>query len=152
MPRKKVNLNGQGTTEVLAIHGRIAQAARSFAQEILQILGSATLAELTAVSQGGGLLSSEQRAAYSRTIELKRLGGTRVVECPVQGCKQPGVRAKMNFCHDHFRSLSRPERVRLREAQKARTQNNASSSSEGQQEGESKPGPKGKRSQQVRAN
>jgi hypothetical protein len=48
----------------------------------------------------------------------RRIGKVPVpVRCPVRGCKNPGVRAKRNFCADHSAALTETEKKRLREAQ-----------------------------------
>src|SRR5437868_5726827 len=41
-----------------------------------------------------------------------------VVECPVAGCKNQGVRTLSNFCVEHNRALPAAEKKKLREAQR----------------------------------
>jgi hypothetical protein len=123
------------------IQTQLTQAAHTFAQEILRILRQTTLSELTALAgrQPVGAGADAERALAPgpaaaplpaakpakrkkptpRTSTLRRIAGTKPVECPVQGCKSPGVRSKMNFCHEHARTLSKAERMKLRQQQRA---------------------------------
>jgi hypothetical protein len=116
------------------IQERIASAANMFTQEILVILGSSTLAELTEVSQDSGLpvipdvrsQSQEKSKAKAdgprpkkKVLDFLKVIGRMAVQCPVKGCTNRGVRSKMNFCAEHALSIPPDEQRRLREIQKA---------------------------------
>ena len=101
-----------------AIEEALTDAAGAFAQEILRILGSSTLSELTqlagraaegtvAYRRGPGRPPKMERLRPGRvptkkpsprTSALRRMAGTKPVPCPMQGCQNPGIRSKMNFC------------------------------------------------------
>jgi hypothetical protein len=122
-----------------SIQQSLSQAAQEFAQQILGILGASTLTELSALSGrrvepgaatrpgpngaqatapiGNGL--ALKKNPTPRTSALRRQAGTKPVQCPVEGCTSPGVRSKMNFCHDHFIQLSNAQKLELRNAQRA---------------------------------
>ncbi len=98
------------------IRQQIADAARRYAQEVLHIVGSATVAQLQALSRFQRLRAPEAR--QPDVSARKRMGGTKPVACPVPGCKNTGVRRHMNFCHEHA-TLPRRQRLRLRAAQRS---------------------------------
>jgi hypothetical protein len=135
MPRSKQT--EQTTAPGMIIHQRISEAARLFTQQILHILGSSTLAELTALSQAGPTAQAQvagrgpslaaqrrERQAQPVTAEKKKVLdfllsiGRMPVQCPVPGCETRGVRSKNNFCSEHYRTLPKDEQIRLREEQK----------------------------------
>src|SRR5689334_3141616 len=126
MPRKK-HASPNGTSEI-NIHHRIARAAHLFTQEILHILGSSTLEELTALSHGQpaprvtlGAATVSAPPVRRRSMEFLKNIGRIPVRCPVPGCNARGIRSKMNFCMEHAESVPRAEQLKLREAQKAGT-------------------------------
>jgi hypothetical protein len=142
MPRS--DLANVGTS----IQEQLAAAAQTFAVEVLRILSASTLADLTSLAgqavpapemprrvgrppaaplppaeaqaPAPGPLSEERRPVEPRTSALRKMAGTKPVECPVPGCSTPGIRSKMNFCHGHFSVLPEPERLKMRQAQKER--------------------------------
>lgn len=129
MPRRK------DPGPVASIQNQLTEAANMFAREILRILRATTLSDLTMLA-GKAAPAAPSRGAVAAVVEddggqrrkrpsprtstLRRIAGTKPVECPVQGCENSGVRSKMNFCNDHASSLSKAERVKLRAQQKAR--------------------------------
>ena len=125
MPRKK-HASSVDTSE-LNIHHRIARAAHLFTQEILHILGSSTLEELTALSHNEvatrlmPAATTQQAPPRRRSMEFLKNIGRIPVKCPVSGCNARGIRSKMNFCMEHAASVPRAEQLRLREAQKNST-------------------------------
>jgi hypothetical protein len=54
----------------------------------------------------------------AKTNEAKRIAGTKLVACPVEGCKKPGVRRFSNFCVEHHKSVGKAEQKRLRATQR----------------------------------
>lgn len=124
MPRKK-HISAAVETSELNIHHRIARAAHLFTQEILHILGSSTLEELTALTHSdmtARLMPAAASAAppvRRRSMEFLKAIGRIPVPCPVPGCTERGVRSKMNFCMEHASSVPRAEQIKLREAQKS---------------------------------
>lgn len=131
-----------------SIQEQLAAAAQTFAVEVLQILSASTLADLTSLAgqatpvpelprgpgrpaaaslplagdqdPGAGAGDDERRPVAPRTSALRKMAGTKPVQCPVPGCSSPGIRSKMNFCHGHFGVLSPQERLKMRQAQKER--------------------------------
>lgn len=135
------SLEGGADTGTDTIQEALTDAANAFAQEILRILGSTTLSELTQLAgraaegavtyrRGPGRPPKIERGRVRiptkkpspRTSALRRMAGTKPVPCPVQGCENPGIRSKMNFCNEHAESLSKADRVRLRQLQRANHQ------------------------------
>ena len=116
-----------------SLERRLADAATTFAQEILRVLGTSTLSNLTALTgkqtapepkekpqQEIDPIEPQRRKQTSpRTRTLRKLAGTKPVTCPVPGCETPGVRSKMNFCNEHAASLSQADRDHLRQQQRA---------------------------------
>jgi hypothetical protein len=127
MKRNQTTVKNNGASSPL--QSELSSAAVSFAKQILEILRAHTLQDLSALQPGSSRSASASAPAAApaqaprtprpRTNELKRIGGTRPVDCRVPGCSEPGVRAKMNFCRTHAQSLSREQRLRLRDAQNA---------------------------------
>lgn len=134
MPRRKhpTSLSVQS-----AIQQQLSQAAHSFAQEILAILRGTTLSDLAVLTgrrlpvsteEGGG--ESEGGVPFSpmgmngrkppspKTSAVRRFAGTKPVQCPVDGCTEPGIRSKMNFCHTHASELTKVEKTKLRNIQR----------------------------------
>jgi hypothetical protein len=130
MPRRK------DPGAVASIQQQLTEAANVFAREILRILRATTLSDLTVLAGKAGPAAPTAAAAASREVQdegaprrkrpsqrtsaLRRIAGTKPVVCPVPGCENNGVRSKMNFCNDHASSLSKAERLKLRQQQKAR--------------------------------
>ena len=134
-----VSLEGEAESDTDSIQEALTDAAGAFAQEILRILGSSTLSELTqlagraaegtvAYRRGPGRPPKMERLRPGRvptkkpsprTSALRRMAGTKPVPCPMQGCQNPGIRSKMNFCNEHADGLSKAERQRLRQLQRA---------------------------------
>lgn len=125
MPKKKT------PGGAMTIQQQLTEAAGAFAREILHILRATTLSDLTALAgrapPGGQAASApaaqeapRRRRPSARTSTLRRIAGTKPVSCPVPGCETPGVRSKMNFCNEHAASLSKAERIKLRQQQRSR--------------------------------
>lgn len=139
MPRKKPAIAARAR-----IQERLTVAAYAFAEEVLRILGESTMADLAALAghslegipprRGPGRPSKAEaelaklaalakaipaKRVPPRTSVLRRMAGTKPVPCPVQDCKNPGVRSKMNFCNEHAAELSKNEMIKLRQQQKS---------------------------------
>lgn len=140
MPRNTKQIEqSPGMPSGIVIHQRITEAARLFTQQILHILGSSTLAELTALTQGGAqtvnveagrgmgpgsAVRRESRPPQPPTPEKKKVLdfllsiGKMPVKCPVPSCTDRGIRSKNNFCQEHYKTLPKAEQQRLRDLQK----------------------------------
>lgn len=120
MPRKKKTSSSEGSQGHATIHQRIARAAQLFTQEILHILGSSRLEEITSLAVGDRehpvkVAPVDRR----RSAEFLKGIGRIPVRCPVPGCTARGIRSKMNFCMEHSATVPRAEQIQLREEQKA---------------------------------
>ncbi|MCS6914425.1 MAG: hypothetical protein RMK29_01020 [Myxococcales bacterium] len=120
MPRKKKTASPELRQGHATIHQRIARAAHLFTQEILHILGSSRLEEITSLA-----VEEKERPLKAAPVDRRRSAeflkgiGRIPVRCPVPGCTARGIRSKMNFCMEHSATVPRAEQIRLREEQKA---------------------------------
>lgn len=92
-----------------------------FASELRQLIIESTLdtiADTLGQMRTGRVASSGIPTVVSGALEAPRSAPRIVVQCPVEGCKSPGIRTLMNFCSDHNRSLGKAEKKRLREVQR----------------------------------
>jgi hypothetical protein len=82
-----------------------SQVARLVEQDTRRSVASEVRQQLRSFRTGGGVSTRSTRKI--------------VVECPVPGCKNQGVRTLSNFCVEHNRSLGAGEKKKLREAQRS---------------------------------
>lgn len=162
----------ENSEDQFTIQERVSIAALSFTQQILQILGSSTLAELSALRERvvagdvrgaagpgpAGRIAAPAEAVAGPDEDQAELGGDegegqgedeeevldkgvedRIlkdamaaempretgVECPVPGCKSPGIRPKRNFCLKHSRMMTKEAQIRMLDDQQKRLRDQA---------------------------
>ena len=110
---------------------QIRNLSLRFAADIVRLVRTGIAEEVA--SQVGSVLDGITRSGGSVRLSAggvgdRRLGKTPVpVQCPVPGCRNPGIRAKRNFCAEHAAGLSDNEKEKLRQQQLASRKGGASS-------------------------
>lgn len=90
-------------------------------ETLANLIGHATIGATSARPNGGSARSGYATRTTRTTRTTTPTTPTKrkiIVNCPVEGCTNKGIRTLSNFCVEHNKSVGAREKKRLRDAQK----------------------------------